>query len=75
MHDAHGGNFYFTTPKEKLIFLFFFFLLQLKGRDKMHGWSYSVLEYLKILKFLTGFNKNFVWIWIANGFEVNVIIS
>ena len=55
MHDAHGGNFYFTTPKEKLIFLFFFFLLQLKGRDKMHGWSYSVLEYLKILKFLTGF--------------------
>jgi len=29
-------EFFFTTTKEKMIFVFLF-LLQLKGRDKMHG--------------------------------------
>ena len=37
----------FISPHlKKNWFFVFLFLLQLKGRDKLHGWSYSVLEYL-----------------------------
>ena len=65
--------FCFTTPKEKLIFCFSF-LLQLKGRDKMHGWSYSVLEYLNFWSFwLVSFRK--FSDFLCNGFEIKVMIS